>query len=109
MPPPRHSDMGERGVMVGLAEQQGNVVQAARNPLVHYSQRTVQRWNDRFQEEGYDGLRTRQRSGRPKIMTEEELMNLRALAMANPLLHLKDIVREHMPHLVDHMRAVYQR
>lgn len=94
--------------MVGLGRQ-GNVRQAARNPLVHYSERTVARWNLRFEEEGYDGLKTRQRSGRPKVVSEEDVMILRALVLARPLDHVNTIVLENLPHLAGSMKAVYKR
>lgn len=100
--------MGERGVMVGLGRQQ-NVAIAARNPLVHYSEPTVHRWNRRFDEEGYEGLKTRHRSGRPKTVSDEDIVILRALVLARPMDHLKSIIQEDMPHLIQHMRAVYAR
>jgi transposase len=108
MPPPRHSDMGERGVMVGLGLQQGQD-RAARHPVVHYSGRTVNRWNRRFEGEGYEGLKTRPRSGRPRAVSEEDLEVLRGHMLGRPLAHLKEIVREHMPHLLQSMRTVYRR
>lgn len=100
--------MGERGVMAGLGLQQG-AARAARHPVVDYSGRTVNRWNARFQEEGYEGLKTKPRSGRPKVVSDEDIFVLRGLMLGHPLNHLKDVVREFMPHLVPSMRTVYRR
>jgi transposase len=42
---------------------------SAAHPAVAMSERTVYRWRKRFAEEGYEGLKTRAKTGRPKIST----------------------------------------
>ena len=108
----RHSDKADRGVMVGLGRAGGayaNTAAIANHPEVHYSERTVSRWVTRYEEEGYDGLNTRPRSGRPKVITEEEDLLIRGTALARPFDSVKTIVRELAPHLMEHLKTVYDR
>lgn len=59
--------------------------------------------------EGYDGLKTKPRSGRPKVVLDADAMLIRATLMARPFDSLREIVMELTPHLAPHMRSVYER
>jgi len=95
--------------MVGLVTTGQSTQQSAANPLVHYSERTVRRWNNRFQEEGYDGLKTRPRSGCPRKVSPEDVALIRASLLARPFATCQEVVLELLPHLVPHMKTVHRR
>ena len=107
----RHSDKADRGVMVGLSRAgvYADADAIANHPEVHYSGRTVSRWVQRYANEGYEGLNTRPRSGRPKVITVEEELLIQATTLARPFDSVKEIVRELAPHLMDHLKTVYAR
>ena len=107
----KHSDKADRGVMVGLSRSgvYANAAAIANHPEVHYSGRTVSRWVQRYADEGYEGLNTRPRSGRPKVITVEDDLLIQATALARPFDPVKDIVRELAPHLMEHIKTVYAR
>lgn len=77
--------------------------------MVGFSAKTVDRWEQRFQEDGFAGLKTKPRSGRPKSVSDEDVELLRASILAMPFRTLQDIVLELTPHLVDKMKTVYRR
>ena len=108
----RHSDKADRGVMVGLRRSGGanaNAKTIANKPDVHYSSRTVSRWVRRYEGEGYAGLNTRPRSGRPKVISLEEDLLIQASLLARPFDAVKKIVLELTPHLMEHIKTVYAR
>lgn len=95
--------------MVGLHEAGMDSGQVAAQPGVEFSARTVRRWANRFEAEGCQGLKTRPRPGRRKVVTQEEVQLLSASIMADPFRSLRDVVMELTPHLAPHMKTVYER
>ena len=85
-------------------------MEVANHPdVAHLSLQSVRRWKMRFQNVGYDGLKTRPKSGRPKVIEDEERLLILATVMARPFDAVKEIVQELTPQLQPNMRSIYRR
>lgn len=81
----------------------------AARPEVTVSLATVKRSCRRFRDEGFDGLTTRPKTGRPKATTPEQDADMRASMLAMPKRSAIAVVRELFPENEASMSTIYSR
>lgn len=103
-----YSKNSMRGYVVGLHRTM-SYRQIAALPEVSVSLKTIKRWCARFRDEGFDGLETRPKTGRPKATTPEQDADIRASVLAQPKRSTLAIVRELYPENEASMSTIYRR
>ncbi|KAK3917603.1 Transposable element Tc3 transposase [Frankliniella fusca] len=86
-----------------------NCQQIAAHPDVHYTWETVRYWICRYEAEGYEGLKTRPRSGRTRVVADDDTLLITATVLARPKDTVQEKVQELTPHLAPHIDTVYKR
>lgn len=93
-----YSSEAERAVILTLHHEGKTVAEIQQHPLVSLKKDAIRRWIARGVEEGLDpGLKTRPKSGRPRVTTGDMDADLVASVEAQPHVGVAKVVRDLFP------------
>lgn len=95
---PRYSTEAERAVIFALREEGKSWREIEQHPYVTLKKASIKKWARRGADEGLDpGLKTRPKTGRPKVTTPELDAEVLASVEALPMQGVAPVVREIFP------------
>ena len=106
---PRYTTEAERNFILGLYSSGESVAAIVARPDVSVCERTVKRWVNRFDEGGFEGLKTKPKSGRNKVTTPQQDEQIVNQVIAAPLTPAVSTVRDALPDVNISKATVYRR
>lgn len=102
-----YSSLQERGVIAGMSSVGVPPEAIVQHPAVDRCLTTVKKWTSRWDEAGYEGLKTRPKPGRPKATTLEADAALVVAQEAEPKRKALHIARD--LHFLGSNSTLYRR
>lgn len=104
-----YSKETERALIFTLHHEGRSLREIEQHPLVTLRRSAIQRWIQRGEEGGLDNLSTRPKTGRPRVTTREQDVDLVASVEAAKMRAVTTVVREVMPDYPGCMRTAQRR
>jgi len=104
-----YSSESQRNYVIGLYNSNLDAVTIQARPEVTVTVSTIRRWIDRYRTDGFDGLKTRPKSGRRRATTAEQDALIVNEVLRTPLVPAITTVRRVLPDLDVHKQTIYQR